>query len=47
MVSKGARELLWSHLEGNGREMTVERDEEEIKYSLGPTITLSVALPSL
>jgi hypothetical protein len=44
-VSEGVRELLWSHLEGNGREMTVERDKEEIKYPLSPTVTLSAALP--
>jgi hypothetical protein len=44
MVSKGVRELLWSHLEGNGRDMTVGRDKEEIKYLLSPTVTLSVAL---
>jgi hypothetical protein len=45
MVSEGVRELLWSHLEGNGRDMTVGRDEEEIKYLLIPIVTLSAALP--
>jgi hypothetical protein len=45
MVSKGVRELLWSHLEGNGQEMTVGGDEGEIKYPLRPTVTLNVALP--
>jgi hypothetical protein len=25
--------------------MTVERDEEEIKYPLSPTVTLSAAMP--
>jgi hypothetical protein len=47
MVSEGVREMLWSHLEGNGREMTVGRDEKEIKYPLSPTVTLSAALPPL
>jgi hypothetical protein len=46
MVSKGVRELLWSHLEGNGQEMTIEGDEGEIKYPLRPTITLNAALSS-
>jgi hypothetical protein len=31
MVSEGVRELPWSHIEGNGREMTIGGDEGEIK----------------
>jgi hypothetical protein len=41
MVSEGVRELLWSHLKGNDREMTVGGDEGEIKYPLSQTVTLS------
>jgi hypothetical protein len=40
MVSEGVRELLWSHLKENGREMTVGGDEGEIKYPLSPMVTL-------